>query len=643
MEDGYGRHYSFCESHKHLSSVKLSCLQAGLYSASLVAFFVETSKQLKVDTSVVLLSQILERLGGDAHSVTLANLQPTSSDILINISWCISLVFSLSAVLAATVVQRWVREYASVFYRYHTPLERARTCQYLFDGMIRWRLLSVVNAIPTLIHISLFLFLLGLCSYLINLNTVVGFVTTVAAAICTAFYLFASFVPCFYPQSPYQTPLTDVFVRLQGILTRRRHHRWFVLPSLLDHRRDLCMQGQDREGRLERDARALAWTIANITDDDGFEEFVASVPGSLESAWGAEVWKFKSMESGVNQYSFKVVDMSYTTPQSEACGRIKDLLRTCIDPGLNSDKRTHRARVCTNAILSLTLVLNDIEWFPDLKLLGHGLTYLARATNYNQEVYTVQGLHHHTTSAVKWVCLMLITLRRILADGEITRAASKSLQSDNNRGDAINELTSIIMHRTSGFLTFVPGLTTVEPNFSTQSDQATSSHHEWLITHLRNANSHDLTWRCRDIREGGVLFTFDVFLTCYTVPGLISDESWQLLEETLSMIARSWSGDSSMESRSYLIHLLRHVLTLIPSPSSFIVSPFMILVEALFSNIHSVISSEHQELLSVLDDYERRSRKCRETISKVRERIQHAPPSSRSVSNTTAVEKSIHK
>jgi len=277
--------------------------------------------------------------------------------------------------------------------------------------------------------------------------------------------------------------------------------------------------------------------------------------------------------------------------------------------------------------------LNDIEWFPDLKLLGHGLTYLARATNYNQEVYTVRGLHHHTTSAVKWVCLMLITLRRILADGEITRAASKILQSDNKRGDAINKLTSIIMHRTSGFLTFVPGLT-VETNVST------SPHREWLITHLDNADSHDFTWRCRDIREGGVLFTFNVFLTCYTVPGLISDESWQLLEETLSTIARSWSGDSSMESRSYLIHLLRHVLTLIPSPSSFIVSPFMILVEALFSTTHDVTSSEYQELLSVLDDYERRSGECREKISKVRERI-HAPPPSRSVSNTTAVEKVI--
>ncbi|KAI0314243.1 hypothetical protein OF83DRAFT_1064184, partial [Amylostereum chailletii] len=97
---------------------------AGLYSASLTAFLVESYKNLQADPakhtaqsanqSVALLSQIYHQLAPNGGTpplpfpnLTSVSFEPTSSDVRINIYWFISLVLSLSTVLFAGIVKQW--------------------------------------------------------------------------------------------------------------------------------------------------------------------------------------------------------------------------------------------------------------------------------------------------------------------------------------------------------------------------------------------------------------------------------------------------------------------------------------------------------------------------------------------------------
>ncbi|KAI0312543.1 hypothetical protein OF83DRAFT_1067010, partial [Amylostereum chailletii] len=203
---------------------------AGLFSASLTAFIVESYQNLQpnpaeqtmqlANQSVTLLAQISRQLGANGAQTNLSFPDPqsasfsgpTASDVRINIFWFMSLVFSLSAALFATIVQQWVRDYMHhAFQRYSNSLKRARIRQFLHDGADFWGMSVIVNAIPALIHISLFLFFIGLAQFLFELNQSVAIWTTVMMSISAALYIWTMFAPIFDTQSPYQSPASGVF------------------------------------------------------------------------------------------------------------------------------------------------------------------------------------------------------------------------------------------------------------------------------------------------------------------------------------------------------------------------------------------------------------------------------------------------
>ncbi len=94
-----------------------------------------------------------------------------------------ALIFGLSAALLATLVQQWVRDYMHVFQRYNDPLKSARIRQYLYEGCDGWYMPVIAEAVPGLLHISLFLFFVGLCDSVLKINTAVGISTTIPIGI----------------------------------------------------------------------------------------------------------------------------------------------------------------------------------------------------------------------------------------------------------------------------------------------------------------------------------------------------------------------------------------------------------------------------------------------------------------------------
>ncbi|KAF8198728.1 hypothetical protein K438DRAFT_1436119, partial [Mycena galopus ATCC 62051] len=92
---------------------------AGLFSASLTAFIIESYKMLSPDQGAItnaLLAQISRQLdphlnASSADVATLAAFSPTSSSLACNILWFFSLGFSLSCALIATLVEQWSRDF----------------------------------------------------------------------------------------------------------------------------------------------------------------------------------------------------------------------------------------------------------------------------------------------------------------------------------------------------------------------------------------------------------------------------------------------------------------------------------------------------------------------------------------------------
>ncbi|KAI0292890.1 hypothetical protein BC826DRAFT_911210, partial [Russula brevipes] len=160
---------------------------AGLFSAALTSFVIDSKQNLNVDPAdkmvfylqqnVAILAQISQQISTIAPQIPIPSppppypdFSPSSSDIRVNVYWFMSLVFSLSAALLAILVQQWVRDYMHVFQRYSDPLKSARLRQYLHEGCEKWYMPAVASAVPGLLHLSLFLFFLGLGDFVLSIN-----------------------------------------------------------------------------------------------------------------------------------------------------------------------------------------------------------------------------------------------------------------------------------------------------------------------------------------------------------------------------------------------------------------------------------------------------------------------------------------
>ncbi|KAH7320453.1 hypothetical protein B0J17DRAFT_583196, partial [Rhizoctonia solani] len=156
-------------------NLDLMLLFAALFSAILTAFLIESTNMLQqspLDTSAALLlfiaqSQRRMELGIPAQMidpVDTAVFSPTLSSRFINGLWFTALAFSLSAALIAMLAKEWLAAYLASSVR--PAYDRALARQVRFDGLVAWRALPIISFLPTLLHLSLLFFSLGLVVYL---------------------------------------------------------------------------------------------------------------------------------------------------------------------------------------------------------------------------------------------------------------------------------------------------------------------------------------------------------------------------------------------------------------------------------------------------------------------------------------------
>jgi len=140
----------------------------------------------------------------------------------------------------------------------------------------------MAEAVPGILHVSLFLFLAGLGDSLLNINTEVALSTIVPIGVSGLLYIFTIFAPIVYPQSPYQNSFSCIF----WYLIQKLHGRRFrdhdgemrsVSANMAQGQMELAME--ETVARKGRDVEATRWLIENLTEDAEMEKFLSAIPG----------------------------------------------------------------------------------------------------------------------------------------------------------------------------------------------------------------------------------------------------------------------------------------------------------------------------------------------------------------------------
>ncbi|KAI0064354.1 hypothetical protein BV25DRAFT_1852962, partial [Artomyces pyxidatus] len=339
----------------------------GLFSASVSAFVIESYRSLQQDSGVLtvqLLSQISQQLAGGLNASQLQSypsttpFQPSNSTLRVNIFWFLSLVLSVSCALCAILVQQWSRRYLRMVQRPSAPYRRARIREYLYNGVVRFRLVQVTESIPVLLHASVFLFFAGLVQFLFTVNAIVAYVILAAISIAAAVYSLFTILPMIANDSPYQTALSaPLWYTVQGILIPVFSFGYLLsnLPAPLPMLRfDIGLAIQacirrvsaglthglwDHATRASTahasDTRALSWLTRSMYDDSELGPFIEGIPGFLRSLRTRDApltLRRLMLEQGLGR-------------------RIATMLIFCIDAsGLPPEPRVHRALAGLHAV-----------------------------------------------------------------------------------------------------------------------------------------------------------------------------------------------------------------------------------------------------------------------------------------------------
>jgi hypothetical protein len=186
------------------------------------------------------------------------------------------------------MLQQWARRYIKNSQRQRlSPEERARTHAFFAKAVKELRISQMVEVLPALLHVSIFLFFSGLSTFLRDINSsfqLVNFWITISFIM----YGFITALPFFWPGSPYFTPLTTPYVVISQILA-------FPLLYAFRHMLNLPHVGwlanivrRSEQQAISKLSPSLDRNILNrmvyaIGEDDTLEKFFDVIPGFFNS------------------------------------------------------------------------------------------------------------------------------------------------------------------------------------------------------------------------------------------------------------------------------------------------------------------------------------------------------------------------
>lgn len=336
-----------------------------------------------------------------------------------NSLWFLSLVISLFCALLATLLQRWARRYLGLTQPHVAIHKRAHIRSFFAEGVDRFNVHVAAEALPALLHISVFLFLAGLVISLFTIHHTVAYIILSATVVCFLFYAAITVMPIIYHDSPYASPLSTLVWRISRkvavavliaveylVDSLRKSKESFTRlvayfrsatktmttttttttlpppptpPSKVPSYKSFpsvsiteAIYTSATRSDSQRDARALGWTLDRLDEEGELVQFAAGIPGFSHSI---EVKESVSILEKTPMSSQRHRDLSW---------HITDLLMRAFKPGQLHDSkllpesvRKQRVAICLEALYylphALKTVLQDIASDLDNPYVMRGL------------------------------------------------------------------------------------------------------------------------------------------------------------------------------------------------------------------------------------------------------------------------------
>ena len=304
---------------------------------------------------------------------------PPRSGVWVNGLWFLSLVISLTCALLATLVQQWARRYLRVAYPRYSPRKKARIRAFYRQGVENLHIPWTMEAVPVLLHISLFLFFAGLSVFLFGVHPAIFKVVTAWIALCVILYAWLTSLPIIHKDSPYSTPLS---ASVSFCLTGIRYLFFRLIQQLPDIGSFTCMPFRSRDPgavylddffspsmsktaeefalRLKPDIdhRSLLWTFESLDQDTDLEKFFEGFPHLCNSDTG------------------EILQQGFIRPHRQMLSdSLIGLMNRTLSSTLVSEfVKLHRMIICTKVIDSASLL--GSWWILRCVLLGDWYRFL---------------------------------------------------------------------------------------------------------------------------------------------------------------------------------------------------------------------------------------------------------------------------
>jgi hypothetical protein len=202
--------------------------QAALFAGFISAFLIELLGRLEQDPidiiQDVLIYQTQMMRNSSLGPYVPPDFSPPEHIVIVNALFYASLGVMLLAAFIAMLIKSWVREFDRGLRAMSLPEQRAKTREFRYLGMERWKLPEMVSILPLLIQISLLLFSIGLVLFLFHISKPSFGVTTAIFGIGILYYAMTTSISVFVTSSPFHSPLSRTLVTVY-----RRVHLYFRL------------------------------------------------------------------------------------------------------------------------------------------------------------------------------------------------------------------------------------------------------------------------------------------------------------------------------------------------------------------------------------------------------------------------------
>ncbi|CAE6449306.1 unnamed protein product [Rhizoctonia solani] len=193
---------------------------AALFSAVSTAFLIESSQKLQEDPAdvtaqtLLAISQALSVLINttqptgvqSSNTVNTGSFSPSRITVTVNTLWYLSLSLSVATSLLAMLAKDWCHSFLAG--RTGHPHTQTMRRQQKWMMIEKWKMQELIMVLPSLIHLSLLLFAIGLCIYVWDLNTSVAWPVICVTVVSAGFYVWSSITASIIEYFPYTTVIS---------------------------------------------------------------------------------------------------------------------------------------------------------------------------------------------------------------------------------------------------------------------------------------------------------------------------------------------------------------------------------------------------------------------------------------------------